>query len=57
MVDAVGEVAIMNKTKKTPKGFTAAGEVDGAYVVFKAVVIPQTFGAKQTARYHLPAPF
>uniref|UniRef100_A0A1I7X5J9 ESCRT-I complex subunit MVB12A n=1 Tax=Heterorhabditis bacteriophora TaxID=37862 RepID=A0A1I7X5J9_HETBA len=44
VVDAVGEIIILNKSKKTPRGFTLAGEVDGATICFRVVVIPQTFG-------------
>ncbi|CAI4228251.1 unnamed protein product [Auanema sp. JU1783] len=49
VVDAVGEICILGKTKKTPKGYSCAGEIDGALIVFKVVVIPQTFGMKHSA--------
>ncbi|VDD88688.1 unnamed protein product [Enterobius vermicularis] len=42
--DAVGEIIILNKTKKPPVNYSCAGEVDGAYICFRHVVIPATFG-------------
>ncbi|VDM59845.1 unnamed protein product [Angiostrongylus costaricensis] len=46
IVDAVGEVIILNKQKKTPRDFTLAGEVDGAAICFRVIVVPPTFGLK-----------
>ncbi|CAD6189086.1 unnamed protein product [Caenorhabditis auriculariae] len=43
-VDAVGEVIVMNKSKKIPKNYTLAGEVDAMNICFKVCAIPPTFG-------------
>ncbi|EYC38954.1 hypothetical protein Y032_0685g1525 [Ancylostoma ceylanicum] len=50
VVDAVGEVIILNKQKKTPREFTLAGEVDGAAICFRVVVVPPSFGLKHSKR-------
>ncbi|KJH41599.1 hypothetical protein DICVIV_12424 [Dictyocaulus viviparus] len=49
VVDAVGEVIILNKQKKPPRDFTLAGEVDGAAICFRVVVVPVTFGLKHSS--------
>ncbi|PIO68823.1 hypothetical protein TELCIR_09374 [Teladorsagia circumcincta] len=49
VVDAVGEVIILNKQKKTPRDFTLAGEIDGAALCFRVVVVPPAFGLKHSA--------
>ncbi|WKY15950.1 hypothetical protein Q1695_000990 [Nippostrongylus brasiliensis] len=49
VVDAVGEVIILNRQKKVPRDFTLAGEVDGAAICFRVVVVPPTFGLKHSA--------
>ncbi|VDL62662.1 unnamed protein product [Nippostrongylus brasiliensis] len=51
VVDAVGEVIILNRQKKVPRDFTLAGEVDGAAICFRVVVVPPTFGLKHS--HHL----
>ncbi|CAJ0565576.1 unnamed protein product, partial [Mesorhabditis spiculigera] len=48
-VDAVGEVIILNKNKKTPKDYTNAGEVDGAMICFRVIVIPSNYGLSHSA--------
>ncbi|KAL6722445.1 hypothetical protein Aduo_017570 [Ancylostoma duodenale] len=48
VVDAVGEVIILNKQKKTPREFTLAGEVDGAAICFRVVVVPPSFGLRHS---------
>ncbi|KIH69430.1 hypothetical protein ANCDUO_00222, partial [Ancylostoma duodenale] len=50
VVDAVGEVIILNKQKKTPREFTLAGEVDGAAICFRVVVVPPSFGLRHSKR-------
>ncbi|CAJ0602247.1 unnamed protein product [Cylicocyclus nassatus] len=52
VVDAVGDVIILNKQKKTPKDFTLAGEVDGAMICFRVVVVPPSFGLKHSKSDH-----
>ncbi|KAK5975202.1 hypothetical protein GCK32_008862 [Trichostrongylus colubriformis] len=49
VVDAVGEVIILNKQKKTPRDFTLAGEIDGAALCFRVTVVPPAFGLKHSA--------
>nr|CDJ96659.1 FAM125 domain containing protein [Haemonchus contortus] len=52
VVDAVGEVIILNKQKKTPRDFTLAGEIDGASLCFRVVVVPTAFGLGRCASDH-----
>ncbi|MFH4978375.1 hypothetical protein AB6A40_005084 [Gnathostoma spinigerum] len=44
VVDAIGEILVLNKLKKPPRGYASAGEIDGALICFKHIVIPQNFG-------------
>ncbi|PAV56898.1 hypothetical protein WR25_20692 [Diploscapter pachys] len=43
VVDAIGDVIVTSKCKKTPKDYTHAGEVDGLNIYFKAISIPPTY--------------
>uniref|UniRef100_A0A0N5ALZ3 Multivesicular body subunit 12A n=1 Tax=Syphacia muris TaxID=451379 RepID=A0A0N5ALZ3_9BILA len=44
VVDAVGEIIVLNKMKRPPNNFSSAGEVDGALICFRHVVVPPSFG-------------
>ncbi|CAJ0951813.1 unnamed protein product, partial [Mesorhabditis belari] len=44
VVDAIGEIVLLNKAKKTPRDYTSAGEIDGIMVCFRVIVIPPNFG-------------
>uniref|UniRef100_A0A8R1DRD2 N-acyl-aliphatic-L-amino acid amidohydrolase n=1 Tax=Caenorhabditis japonica TaxID=281687 RepID=A0A8R1DRD2_CAEJA len=44
VVDAIGEIIIMGKSKKVPRDYTSAGEIDSLLVCYKVVAIPQTYG-------------
>ncbi|CAI2351190.1 unnamed protein product [Caenorhabditis sp. 36 PRJEB53466] len=44
VVDAISEIIILGKTKKIPRDYTSAGEIDSLLVCYKVVPIPQTYG-------------
>ncbi|KAI6172557.1 hypothetical protein M3Y98_00986300 [Aphelenchoides besseyi] len=47
-IDAVTDLIVLNKSKRPPKGFTSAGEIDGALICFKVTTIPPTYGTRPT---------
>uniref|UniRef100_A0A915BG89 Multivesicular body subunit 12A n=1 Tax=Parascaris univalens TaxID=6257 RepID=A0A915BG89_PARUN len=44
VVDAIGEIVVLNRHKKPPRNFSSAGEIDGSLICFRHVVIPPSFG-------------
>ncbi|VDM36395.1 unnamed protein product [Toxocara canis] len=44
VVDAVGEIVVLNRHKKPPRNFSSAGEIDGSLICFRHIVIPSSFG-------------
>ncbi|TKR73930.1 hypothetical protein L596_021174 [Steinernema carpocapsae] len=40
VVDAIGDIIILAKSKRPPMGYSQAGEIDGMLVCYKHVVIP-----------------
>lgn len=43
-VDAVTSIIILAKTKRPPKGYSQAGEIDGMMICFKVCTIPEGYG-------------
>ncbi|CAI5446902.1 unnamed protein product [Caenorhabditis angaria] len=48
VVDAIGEVVVLGKTKKVPRNYTSAGEVDSLLICYKVIPIPQTYGIQMS---------
>ncbi|CAD5216790.1 unnamed protein product [Bursaphelenchus xylophilus] len=46
-LDALTDVIVQSKNRKPPKGYTSAGEVDGALICFRVQTIPESYGVKQ----------
>ncbi|CAD5212438.1 unnamed protein product [Bursaphelenchus okinawaensis] len=46
-LDALTDVIVHTRHRKPPKGYTLAGEVDGAYICFRVQTIPENYGVKQ----------
>lgn len=44
VVDAIGEIIILGKTKKVPRDYTSAGDIDSLLICYKVIPIPQTYG-------------
>ncbi|CCD63304.1 Multivesicular body subunit 12A [Caenorhabditis elegans] len=44
VVDAIGEIIILGKTKKVPRDYTSAGDIDSLLICYKVISIPQTYG-------------
>ncbi|KAE9555648.1 hypothetical protein FO519_001119 [Halicephalobus sp. NKZ332] len=42
-LDAVTDIIVLNKSKRPPKGYSSAGEVDGFIICFKVATIPETY--------------
>lgn len=42
-LDAVTDIVIMSKSKRPPKGYTSAGDIDGLILCFKVSTIPETY--------------
>jgi len=42
-LDAVTDIVILSRTKRPPRGYTSAGEVDGMTICFKVATIPETY--------------
>jgi ESCRT-I complex subunit MVB12 len=43
-LDAVTDIIVLARTKRPPKGYTEAGDVDGMKICFKVTTIPETYG-------------
>ncbi|KAI1709943.1 multivesicular body subunit 12 domain-containing protein [Ditylenchus destructor] len=43
-LDAVSDILILSKSKKPPKGYTIAGDVDGMIICYKVSTIPESYG-------------
>ncbi|KAI1715789.1 multivesicular body subunit 12 domain-containing protein [Ditylenchus destructor] len=43
-LDAVSDILILSKSKKPPKGYTIAGDVDGMIICYRVSTIPESYG-------------
>uniref|UniRef100_A0A7E4VYA9 MABP domain-containing protein n=1 Tax=Panagrellus redivivus TaxID=6233 RepID=A0A7E4VYA9_PANRE len=43
-IDAVTDIIVLGKTKRPPKGYSSAGEIDGCTICYKVNPIPPTYG-------------
>lgn len=46
-IDAVSDIIVLNRNKRPPRGYTVAGEVDGALIAFHVAPIASTYGVTQ----------
>uniref|UniRef100_A0AC34F460 MABP domain-containing protein n=1 Tax=Panagrolaimus sp. ES5 TaxID=591445 RepID=A0AC34F460_9BILA len=43
-LDAITDLIVLARSKRPPKGYTSAGDVDGMNICFKVSTIPETYG-------------
>ena len=46
-IDAVSDIIVLNRNKRPPRGYTTAGDVDGAHIAFHVAPIASTYGVTQ----------
>nr|CAD2198108.1 unnamed protein product [Meloidogyne enterolobii] len=51
-LDAVTNIIILGKTKRPPRGYSLAGEVDGMSICFKVSTIPENYGRLTHSQSH-----
>lgn len=43
-IDAVSNIIVLGKTRRPPRGYSQAGEIDGMLICFKVTTIPEGYG-------------